>query len=61
MNLERYQQKIDALKTFARLGYFGQTVNIAARVQGLAKSEEIWLSNQVFESKSVAPTLTENG
>jgi class 3 adenylate cyclase len=27
-----------------RLDYFGQTVNIAARVQGLAEADEIYLS-----------------
>lgn len=31
-----------------RLDYFGQSVNIAARVQGLAKSGEVWLSESVW-------------
>lgn len=31
-----------------RLDYFGQTVNIAARVQGLAKADEIWVTEPVF-------------
>ncbi|HNJ64962.1 MAG TPA: adenylate/guanylate cyclase domain-containing protein, partial [Turneriella sp.] len=30
-----------------RLDYFGQTVNIAARVQGLASAGEIWLTEPV--------------
>jgi class 3 adenylate cyclase len=34
--------------------YFGRTVNIAARVQGLAGADEIVLSNEVRESAGVA-------
>ena len=37
-----------------RLDYFGQTVNIAARVQGLAEQAEIYLTKDVFESEGVA-------
>jgi class 3 adenylate cyclase len=33
-----------------RLDYFGQTVNIASRVQGLAQSNEIWITDSVFNS-----------
>jgi class 3 adenylate cyclase len=32
-----------------RLDYFGQTVNIAARVQGLAGADEILVTDEVFE------------
>ena len=32
-----------------RLDYFGQTVNVAARVQGLADSREIFATKQVLE------------
>jgi len=31
-----------------RLDYFGQTVNIAARVQGLADADEIYVTQQVY-------------
>jgi len=44
-----------------RLDYFGQTVNIAARVQGLARAREIWLSESVFHGKSVNESLRANG
>jgi class 3 adenylate cyclase len=40
-----------------RLDYFGQTVNIAARVQGLAGAEEIYLTRDVFESAGVEELL----
>ncbi len=34
-----------------RLDYFGQTVNIAARVQGLASAGEIWITQSVARSR----------
>ena len=34
-----------------RLDYFGQTVNIAARVQSLADADDIFVSDDVFESE----------
>ncbi len=40
-----------------RLDYFGQTVNIAARVQGLADAGEIYLSGDVFGSPDVEAVL----
>jgi class 3 adenylate cyclase len=40
-----------------RLDYFGQTVNIAARVQGLAGAEEIYLTKNVFLSPGVKELL----
>lgn len=40
-----------------RLDYFGQTVNIAARVQGLADAEEIFITKEVFESNGVQELL----
>ena len=40
-----------------RLDYFGQTVNIAARVQGLAEADEIYLSADVYESAGVGAAL----
>jgi class 3 adenylate cyclase len=46
-----------------RLDYFGQAVNIAARVQGLAQAEEIYLSQEVHDYPGVedllAPFLVE--
>ncbi|MDM8543025.1 DUF5939 domain-containing protein [Desulfococcaceae bacterium HSG9] len=44
-----------------RLDYFGQTVNIAARVQGLAQAGEIWLSDSVFHGTNVNEPLQANG
>lgn len=38
-----------------RLDYFGQTVNLAARIQGLAGPEEIVVSAEVMDSDGVAP------
>ncbi len=40
-----------------RLDYFGQTVNIAARVQGLAGAEEIWVSGEVLNYPGVKALL----
>lgn len=50
-----------AVNADERLDYFGQTVNIAARVQGLASAGEIWLTRPVFEANRVAPLLAEQG
>jgi class 3 adenylate cyclase len=36
-----------------RLDYFGQTVNIAARVQHQAQADEIWLSQDVYDAEGV--------
>ena len=41
-----------------RLDYFGQTVNIAARVQNLADADEIILSKDVYEAAAVKELLT---
>ena len=40
-----------------RLDYFGQTVNIAARVQNIADADELYISEQVFEADGVAAEL----
>lgn len=40
-----------------RLDYFGQTVNIAARVQGLADGNEIYLTQEVYETEGVKSVL----
>ena len=41
-----------------RLDYFGQTVNIAARVQQLADAEEIFVSEDVYSAEGVHALLT---
>ena len=40
-----------------RLDYFGQTVNIAARVQNLADADEIFVSQDVYEATGVRDEL----
>ena len=37
--------------------YFGQSVNIAARVQGLAGADEVYLTAEVYDSPGVAQAL----
>lgn len=49
-----------AVNSDDRLDYFGQSVNIAARVQGLAQSDEIWLTQQVLDSYMVNDSLKDN-
>ncbi len=41
-----------------RLDYFGQTVNIAARVQGLADEDEIYITKEVFDYEGVKESLS---
>ncbi|HRZ86417.1 MAG TPA: DUF5939 domain-containing protein [bacterium] len=43
------------------LDYFGQTVNIAARVQGLADEGEIWLTEQAYEAGGVKELMAAAG
>lgn len=40
-----------------RLDYFGQTVNIASRVQGLADAEEIYVTDAIYEFPGVQDLL----
>jgi class 3 adenylate cyclase len=40
-----------------RLDYFGQTVNIAARVQGLADGDEIFITHDAFIAPGMSETL----
>ena len=40
-----------------RLDYFGQTVNIASRVQGLADAGEVYISQEVYASADVPQAL----
>ena len=44
-----------------RQDYFGQTVNIAARVQGLADARSIFASGAVVENPAVAQVLAKGG
>jgi class 3 adenylate cyclase len=39
------------------LDYFGHTVNVAARVQGLADADEIYVTDEVYQADEVAPLL----
>jgi class 3 adenylate cyclase len=50
-----------AVNAEARLDYFGQTVNIAARVQALAASGEIWLTESVLAADGVDEALQKSG
>jgi class 3 adenylate cyclase len=50
-----------AVNSDERLDYFGQTVNVAARVQGLAQAGEIWLTPSVMNAPGVAGALVEAG
>jgi class 3 adenylate cyclase len=40
-----------------RLDYFGQTVNIAARVQGLADGDEIYLTHDAYDAPGMSELL----
>jgi class 3 adenylate cyclase len=40
-----------------RLDYFGQMINIAARVQNLADADEIYVSHDVYDSEGVQTEL----
>jgi class 3 adenylate cyclase len=40
-----------------RLDYFGQTVNLAARLQGLAAENEIYLSDEMYGLTGAADLL----
>jgi class 3 adenylate cyclase len=40
-----------------RIDYFGQTVNIASRVQGSAGGEEIYLTEEIYSSAGVVALL----
>ena len=41
-----------------RLDYFGQTVNVAARVQGLADAEEIYITDSVYEIEEIQDEIS---
>ena len=50
-----------AVASDERLDYFGQTVNIAARVQALADAGEIWVTAAVMNAPVVAALVAERG
>ncbi len=50
-----------AVMSDERLDYFGQTVNVAARVQGLAQAGEIWLTPSVMDAPGVMGALKGGG
>lgn len=50
-----------AVTSEERLDYFGQTVNVAARVQGLAAAGEIWATTSVMDAPGVRPVLDRGG
>jgi len=41
-----------------RIDYFGQTVNVAARVQALADANEVCITADVYNSPGVSDVLT---
>jgi class 3 adenylate cyclase len=42
-----------------RLDFFGQTVNIASRVQGLADADEIYITDEVYRAPGVKELISE--
>ena len=50
-----------AVTSDERLDSFGQTVNVAARVQGLAQAGEIWLTPSVMDAPGVPGVLQGGG
>ena len=44
-----------------RIDYFGQTVNIASRVQGSAGGDEIFLTEEIYSSSGVLDLLQKHG
>jgi class 3 adenylate cyclase len=50
-----------AINADDRVDYFGQTVNIAARVQGLAKAGEIWITEPIFQTTGVLDAFSASG
>jgi class 3 adenylate cyclase len=44
-----------------RIDYFGQTVNIASRVQGSAGGDEIYLTEEIHRSSGVPELLHKHG
>ncbi|HCL57900.1 MAG TPA: hypothetical protein DHW82_12960 [Spirochaetia bacterium] len=49
-----------AIHANEKLDYFGQTVNIAARLQGLSDTNQIWISDSIMQDSKVETFLQEN-
>ncbi len=49
LKLGLHQGPVLAVNANDRLDYFGQSVNLAARIQGLAEAGELWLSESMIE------------
>lgn len=56
-----HRGNVIAVKANQTLDYFGQTVNIAARVQGLAGSGEVWMTDELFGDAGVSALLGRAG
>lgn len=50
-----------AVNSNDKIDYFGRTVNIAARIQGLSQGQDIYLSNDLFTSDNISKFISENG
>ncbi|MCP4345400.1 MAG: adenylate/guanylate cyclase domain-containing protein [Desulfobacterales bacterium] len=44
-----------------RLDYFGQSINVAARIQGLAGADEIYLSDSVYKDAGAEQLISSHG
>ena len=56
-----HRGKVIAVKANQTLDYFGQTVNIAARVQGLAGSQEIWITDDMVDDENTRNFIRATG
>ena len=50
-----------AVKANQALDFFGQTVNIAARVQGLAGSGEVWITDEIMKEDAISSYFKSRG
>lgn len=50
-----------AVKANETIDFFGQTVNLAARVQGQAQAGEVWISDAVCQEPAVQDVMLANG
>ena len=49
-----HRGNVIAVKANQALDFFGQTVNIAARVQGLAGSGEVWITDDIMKEEAIS-------
>ncbi|MFO1148730.1 MAG: adenylate/guanylate cyclase domain-containing protein [Alsobacter sp.] len=61
LNIGLHEGPCLAVMLDERQDYFGQTVNVAARVQDLAQSRSIFTTGQVLEQRAVADVLRAEG